>query len=91
VDDGSQRRTHRRHRAADGGGTSGGRGGSPWSPAVPCPPAWTGKLWAVRQGIAAGHDASRPLADYLLLSDADIVYASDTRDAAGRKGAGRPA
>src|SRR5579872_45005 len=39
------------------------------------PPAgWTGKLWAVRQGIAAA-EISRP--DYLLLSDADIVHAPD--------------
>jgi len=40
------------------------------------PPAgWTGKLWALKQGIAAA-EASRP--DYLLLTDADIVHAPDT-------------
>ena len=33
---------------------------------------WTGKLWAVRQGIAAAQ-ARQP--DYLLLTDADIVHA----------------
>lgn len=40
------------------------------------PPAgWTGKLWALKQGIAAA-EPSRP--DYLLLTDADIVHAPDT-------------
>jgi hopene-associated glycosyltransferase HpnB len=39
------------------------------------PAGWTGKLWALQQGIAAA-EASRP--DYLLLSDADIVHAPDT-------------
>src|SRR6185312_8874706 len=40
------------------------------------PPAgWTGKLWALRQGIGAA-DALRP--DYLLFTDADIVHAPDT-------------
>jgi hopene-associated glycosyltransferase HpnB len=40
------------------------------------PPAgWTGKLWALKQGVAAA-GASRP--DYLLLTDADIVHAPDT-------------
>src|SRR5436190_6295159 len=38
----------------------------------PMPPGWTGKLWAVRQGIAAAR-AREP--DYLLLTDADIVHA----------------
>ncbi|HET7805425.1 MAG TPA: glycosyltransferase [Pseudolabrys sp.] len=36
---------------------------------------WTGKLWAVSQGIAAA-EVSRP--EYLLLTDADIEHASDT-------------
>ena len=40
------------------------------------PPAgWTGKLWAVSQGIAA---AEASPADYLLLTDADIEHAPDT-------------
>ena len=37
----------------------------------PLPPGWTGKLWAMSQGVevaAAGHP------DYLLLTDADIVH-----------------
>ena len=36
---------------------------------------WTGKLWAVNQGIAAA-EASHP--EFLLLTDADIEHASDT-------------
>ena len=40
--------------------------------ATPLPAGWTGKLWAVRQGV----DAARRLGpDYLLLTDADIVHA----------------
>jgi hopene-associated glycosyltransferase HpnB len=39
----------------------------------PLPPGWTGKLWAVKQGIEATQAKDKP-ADYLLLTDADIVY-----------------
>jgi len=39
------------------------------------PAGWTGKLWAVKQGIAAA-DEGAP--DYLMLTDADIVHAPDT-------------
>jgi len=40
------------------------------------PPAgWTGKLWALKQGIAAAQ-AAKP--EYVLLTDADIVHAPDT-------------
>jgi hopene-associated glycosyltransferase HpnB len=38
------------------------------------PAGWTGKLWALAQGIEA---AGRLKPDYFLLSDADIVYAPD--------------
>jgi hopene-associated glycosyltransferase HpnB len=41
---------------------------------TPLPAGWTGKLWAMRQGIAAA-SASGPTPDFLLLTDADIVYA----------------
>lgn len=41
---------------------------------TPVPRGWTGKLWAMQQGIAAA-EARRP--DYLLLTDADIVHARD--------------
>lgn len=40
----------------------------------PLAPGWTGKLWAVHQGIAAAGDAP----DYLWLTDADIAHAPDT-------------
>jgi len=39
---------------------------------APRPSGWTGKLWAVRQGIAA---AGEP--DYFWLTDADIAHAPD--------------
>jgi hopene-associated glycosyltransferase HpnB len=38
---------------------------------APTPPGWSGKLWAVAQGVAAAGEAPR----YLLLTDADISYA----------------
>ncbi|HEX2215709.1 MAG TPA: glycosyltransferase, partial [Xanthobacteraceae bacterium] len=44
---------------------------------APLPPGWTGKLWAVKQGI----DATENLAvarEYLLLTDADIVHSPDS-------------
>lgn len=42
----------------------------------PLPAGWTGKLWAVHQGVAhATGLPGRP--DYLLLTDADITYAPD--------------
>jgi hopene-associated glycosyltransferase HpnB len=41
----------------------------------PLPEGWTGKLWAVSQGMAAAR--SRGAVDYFLLSDADIVYAPE--------------
>src|SRR3954463_9796513 len=40
------------------------------------PPRWTGKLWAVKQGIAAAGEKFAP--KYLMLTDADIVHAPDT-------------
>jgi hopene-associated glycosyltransferase HpnB len=40
------------------------------------PPRWTGKLWAVQQGIAAAEEKFAP--KYLMLTDADIVHAPDT-------------
>ncbi|MFJ7071600.1 glycosyltransferase [Streptomyces sp. NPDC098781] len=44
------------------------------SPGEP-PPGWTGKLWAVRHGIALAR-ARGP--EYLLLTDADIAHAPDS-------------
>lgn len=43
---------------------------------TPLPPRWTGKLWAVKQGIAAAEEKFAP--KYLMLTDADIVHAPDT-------------
>jgi hopene-associated glycosyltransferase HpnB len=39
------------------------------------PAGWTGKLWAQQQGVEAAEAKPEP-ADYLLLTDADIVYAA---------------
>jgi hopene-associated glycosyltransferase HpnB len=42
----------------------------------PLPPSWTGKIWAIAQGIERS-SAAEPPPDYLLLTDADIAYAPD--------------
>ena len=42
--------------------------------ATPLPPGWTGKLWAVSQGV---REAEQRPSDYLLLTDADIVHPPD--------------
>ena len=39
------------------------------------PPGWTGKLWALKQGIAA---AEQGAPDFLLLTDADIAHRPDS-------------
>lgn len=39
----------------------------------PLPPRWTGKVWAMHQGIATASSVDAP-PDYLLLTDADIGY-----------------
>ena len=41
---------------------------------APLPEGWTGKLWAMKQGIEHAQKSSPA---YLLLTDADIVYARD--------------
>jgi len=54
---------------------------------APLPDGWTGKLWALQQGIAG---AERESPDYLLLTDADIVYAPGMlRSLAARAASGR--
>ena len=40
------------------------------------PAGWTGKVWALKQGIAIAERRYRP--DFLLLADADIVHAPDS-------------
>jgi hopene-associated glycosyltransferase HpnB len=44
---------------------------------APPPAGWTGKLWALKQGIDMAGRAA-PATEYFLLSDADIVYAPGT-------------
>jgi hopene-associated glycosyltransferase HpnB len=39
------------------------------------PPGWTGKLWAVSQGVEANRGFA---ADYILFTDADIIHSPDT-------------
>lgn len=56
-------------------------------PGAPLPHGWTGKLWALQQGIA---EAGRSQPDLLLLTDADIVYQPGAlRTLAARAEAGR--
>ncbi len=43
---------------------------------LPLPAGWTGKLWAQQQGVAYVNELPAPPA-YVLLTDADIVYAPD--------------
>ncbi len=43
---------------------------------APIAPGWTGKLWAVSQGVAHVERLAEP-PKYLLLTDADIVHAPD--------------
>ncbi|MHA1109389.1 MAG: glycosyltransferase [Alphaproteobacteria bacterium] len=45
-------------------------------PGSPLPPGWTGKLWAVTQGIDQAV-SDLPEASYVLLTDADIALAPD--------------
>jgi hopene-associated glycosyltransferase HpnB len=45
-------------------------------PAAPLPAGWTGKLWAVSQGVAYATSGAAP-PEYLLLTDADIGYRPD--------------
>jgi hopene-associated glycosyltransferase HpnB len=45
-------------------------------PGAALPHGWTGKLWALGQGIAAAEALDHGV-DYFLLSDADIVYAPE--------------
>ncbi|MGX1760811.1 glycosyltransferase [Streptomyces lydicus] len=54
------------------------RGGLPLTVSSPGEPGpgWTGKLWAVRQGIALARERVAP--EYLLLTDADIAHEPDS-------------
>src|SRR6266542_4263290 len=46
-------------------------------PGRPLPAGWSGKIWAMKQGIEHVERPGNPAA-YLLLTDADIAYAPDT-------------
>jgi hopene-associated glycosyltransferase HpnB len=59
--------------STDGTAEAARRAGAEVVAGTPTPQGWTGKLWAVAQGVAAAGDAAR----YLLLTDADIVYEPD--------------
>ncbi|AZQ70500.1 glycosyltransferase [Streptomyces luteoverticillatus] len=73
VDDGSTDGTGELARAL-----AGEHGGPPLTVSSPGEPApgWTGKLWAVRHGMALALD--RTGAEYLLLTDADIAHGPDS-------------
>ncbi|MEV0277937.1 glycosyltransferase [Streptomyces sp. NPDC050610] len=73
IDDGSSDGTGELARAL-----AADRGGLPLtvgSPGEP-EPGWTGKLWAVRHGMALAR--ARTDAEYLLLTDADIAHGPDS-------------
>jgi hopene-associated glycosyltransferase HpnB len=53
-------------------GTAQAAGGARVIAAGPLPAGWTGKLWAVAEGVRAA-EAFRP--DYFLFTDADVVHA----------------
>ncbi|MFJ8163900.1 glycosyltransferase [Streptomyces sp. NPDC096136] len=42
------------------------------------PPGWTGKLWALRHGIAHATRSAPDAPEYLLLTDADIAHEPDS-------------
>lgn len=44
---------------------------------APLPPSWTGKLWALQQGVEAAERQPAP-PEFILLTDADIVHAPDS-------------
>jgi hopene-associated glycosyltransferase HpnB len=48
------------------------------------PDGWTGKLWAVHRGVGVAQTLPEP-PDYLLLTDADVVYADDMLTALVRR------
>ena len=43
----------------------------------PLPKGWSGKLWAVHQGIGQATRGPDPV-EFVFLSDADVVHAPDT-------------
>ncbi|MFI9024670.1 glycosyltransferase [Streptomyces sp. NPDC053560] len=78
VDDGSTDGTGELARTLASAAGSDGRGGLPLTVTSPGEPApgWTGKLWAVRHGMALARE--RTDAEYVLLTDADIAHGPDS-------------
>lgn len=74
VDDHSSDGTAEIARAAAANGSAGADGRLTVVAAEPLPPGWSGKLWAMRQGVAIARQFAP---DYLLLTDADIVHPPD--------------
>ena len=54
--------------------------------AEPLPVGWTGKLWALQQGVSASH---RMESEFLLLTDADIAHPPDSLRALVMKAEGQ--
>jgi hopene-associated glycosyltransferase HpnB len=73
VDDASSDGTAQK--AREGAAAAGALGRLRIIPGAPLPVGWTGKLWAMAQGVEAAA-AARPA--YVLLTDADIAHAPDT-------------
>jgi hopene-associated glycosyltransferase HpnB len=61
--------------SSDGTGALAAQAGATVVHAGPLPTGWTGKLWALRHGVAEAR-MFRP--DYLLFTDADIIHSSDS-------------
>ncbi|MEM7684806.1 MAG: glycosyltransferase [Pseudomonadota bacterium] len=61
----------------DGTGAIATKSGADVVTAAPLPKGWSGKLWAVNSGLVRV-DSVAPDAEYVLLTDADIVHAPDT-------------
>lgn len=73
IDDGSTDGTADLARAAAAGAPE---GNFHLLAAPPLPPGWSGKLWALEQGVIAARQAM-PDARWLLLTDADILHGPD--------------
>lgn len=74
VDDGSRDATAQV--ARDAAAALGATDGLTVVPGRPLPAGWTGKLWAQAQGVELA-DALKEPPDYVLFTDADIVYGPD--------------
>lgn len=62
----------------DGTGDAAKKAGATVFPAPPLPDGWSGKLWAVHNGLQEVDRVAGPKASWILLTDADIRHAPDT-------------